>query len=45
MPSPGTTLAVVTGGSDGFAPAEQRNMFRGMVEERMWGQCEVQEIL
>lgn len=45
MPSPGTALAVVTEESGGFAPAEQRNTFRGVVEEQMWGQCEVQKIL
>lgn len=44
MPSLSATLAVVTGGSGGFVPAEQRNTFCGLMEEWMWGQCEVQEI-
>lgn len=43
MPSPGATLAVVTRGPGGFAPAEERNTFHGMMEERMWEQCKVQE--
>lgn len=43
MPSVSATLAVVTGDSGGFVPAEQRNTFRGLMEEWMWGQCEVQD--